>query len=486
MRMTNLPDLAVNVCHYAILILMVLYTIQSITVFSRQHEAEKDRVFLRQNLEMFLIHFLGFLTLFLNSFQFDLILFYAAQVLYLMFTLLLFRNLYPRASRSLINHMCMLLVIGFIMVTRFSTDQSLKQFEIAAVGTVLALLVPLVISKLLVLTRMTWGYVFVGIGLLGLVMIAARSTNGAKLAISVAGFSLQPSEFVKIIFVFAVAGLLSTQHSFRRVVIATVLAAAHVLILVISTDLGSALIFFVTYLIMLFAATRNPFLTMIGLFAFCIAAVAAYFLFSHVRVRVQIWRDPFQDYSGTGYQICQSLFAISAGGWFGTGLCKGSPGAIPYVSQDFMFSAILEEFGAVFGICLILICMSVFLMFVNIAMKLSNRFYRLAALGLGITYATQVFLTIGGGTKLIPMTGVTLPLVSYGGSSVLSTILMFGIVQGLYMLRVDEVRKQVYDPEREDMIRKRHQDAEDAYRQETRIWRQKNETRSVDGRPGRR
>ena len=180
MRMTNLPDLAVNVCHYAILILMVLYTIQSIAVFSRQHEAEKDRVFLRQNLEMFLIHFLGFLTLFLNSFQFDLILFYAAQVLYLMFTLLLFRNLYPRASRSLINHMCMLLVIGFIMVTRFSTDQSLKQFEIAAVGTVLALLVPLVISKLLVLTRMTWGYVFVGIGLLGLVMIAARSTNGAK------------------------------------------------------------------------------------------------------------------------------------------------------------------------------------------------------------------------------------------------------------------------------------------------------------------
>jgi cell division protein FtsW (lipid II flippase) len=151
-----------------------------------------------------------------------------------------------------------------------------------------------------------------------------------------------------------------------------------------------------------------------------------------------------------------------------------------------MFSAILEEFGAVFGICLILICMSVFLMFVNIAMKLSNRFYRLAALGLGITYATQVFLTIGGGTKLIPMTGVTLPLVSYGGSSVLSTILMFGIVQGLYMLRVDEVRKQVYDPEREDMIRKRHQEAEDAYRQETRIWRQKNETRSVDGRPGRR
>ncbi len=502
MSLTNLPDVAVRACHYIILVLMVIYTVQSVTVFRQREARARDRIFLRQNVVMFLIHFLGFLTLYLNSYRMDLVFLYLAQVLYLMFTLLLFRNLYPRSSKSLTNNMCMLLVIGFIMVTRFSMDQAIKQFEITAAGTVLALIVPLLVSKLLVLTRMTWGYVFVGIGLLGLVLIAARVTNGAKLSISLAGFSLQPSEFVKIIFVFAIAGLLSTEHSFRRVVIATVLAAAHVLILVISTDLGSALIFFVTYLIMLFVATRNPFLTLIGLFAFCIAAVAAYFLFTHVKVRVQIWRDPFQDYSGSGYQICQSLFAIAAGGWLGTGLCEGSPGAIPYVSQDFMFSAILEEMGAVFGICLILICMAVFLMIVNIAMKLGNRFYRLAALGLGVTYATQVFLTIGGGTKLIPMTGVTLPLVSYGGSSVLSTILMIAIVQGLYMLRGDEVKEErrVSQPdpygakrsrqdkrtarrtreenEREVMLRRRARVQEDGsssdagVSQETRVWRQ--------------
>ena len=114
---------------------------------------------------------------------------------------------------------------------------------------------------------------------------------------------------------------------------------------------------------------------------------------------------------------------------------------IPYVQEDFMFSAIAEEMGTIFGVCLILVCMSCFIMFINIAMKLTNRFYRLVALGLGTTYAVQVFLTIGGGTKLIPMTGVTLPLVSYGGSSALSTIVIFAIVQGLYMLRVDEERK---------------------------------------------
>ena len=260
MNLTNLPEAALKACHYIILALMVLYTIQSVTVFRQRQARARDRIFLRQNVEMFLIHFLGFLSLYLNSYRLDLVFFYLAQVLYLMFTLLLFRNLYPRSSKSLINNMCMLLSVGFIMVTRFSMDQAIKQFEITAAGTALALLVPLVVRKLLVLTRMTWGYVFVGIGLLGLVMIAARVTNGARLSISVAGFSLQPSEFVKIIFVFAIAGLLSTEHSFRRIVIATILAAAHVLILVISTDLGSALIFFVTYLIMLFVATRNPFL----------------------------------------------------------------------------------------------------------------------------------------------------------------------------------------------------------------------------------
>ena len=192
---------------------------------------------------------------------------------------------------------------------------------------------------------------------------------------------------------------------------------------------------------MLFVATRNPYLVLMGILAGAAAAVAAYFLFAHVRVRVQIWQDPFRDYTGTGYQICQSLFAIVAGGWVGTGLGQGSPGAIPYVQEDFMFSAILEELGGIFGICLILVCMSVFIMVVNVAMQLRNRFYRLAAIGLGSMYAIQVFLTIGGGIKLIPMTGVTLPLVSYGGSSVLSTLAMFAIVQGLYMLRSDEVRE---------------------------------------------
>lgn len=436
-----MTNLIIQVSKYLIIVLMALYTFQCYTVFQKKDEEAKEYLFLRQNMLMFFIHFVAFTVLYLEKAENTILLFYAAQVIYLAAVLVLFRNLYPLASKLLINNMCMLISIGFIMITRLNYDQSIKQFKIACIATVVALLVPLLIRKLRFITKMYWFYVLMGIGLLALVAIAARSTNGAKLSFTFGGISIQPSEFVKIIYVFAIAGLLSHARDFKRIVVATGLAAVHVLILVVSKDLGSALIFFVTYLVMLFVSTKNPFYVLAGVLSGSAAAVGAYFLFAHIRVRVQAWQDPFRDYQGGGYQICQSLFAISSGGWFGTGLCQGSPNAIPYVEQDFMFSAIAEELGSIFGICLILVCMSCFIMFINIAMQLTNRFYRLVAVGLGSTYAAQIFLTIGGGIKLIPMTGVTLPLVSYGGSSMLSTLIMFSIVQGLYMLHRDEVRK---------------------------------------------
>ena len=121
------------------------------------------------------------------------------------------------------------------------------------------------------------------------------------------------------------------------------------------------------------------------------------------------------------------------------GLCQGaSKGVLPVVEEDFVFAAICEELGILFAICLILVCMSFFLMVVNISLQIKNNFYKLIALGLGTEYAFQVFLTIGGATKFIPMTGITLPLVSYGGSSAMSTIIMLAIIQGLYILREDE------------------------------------------------
>ena len=166
-----------------------------------------------------------------------------------------------------------------------------------------------------------------------------------------------------------------------------------------------------------------------------LAAVLGYNLFSHVQTRFIAWKDPLSVIDNQGYQICQSLFAIGTGGWFGLGLNQGLPKKIPVVENDFIFSAISEEFGGIFALCIIMICVSCFFMIFNISMQLKDSFYKMVALGLGSVYALQVFLTIGGVTKFIPSTGVTLPLVSYGGSSLLSTMIIFGIVQGLYIMQ---------------------------------------------------
>ena len=150
-------------------------------------------------------------------------------------------------------------------------------------------------------------------------------------------------------------------------------------------------------------------------------------------MRVLAWRDPWSVIDREGYQITQSLFAIGCGGLFGLGLCQGSPSSIPFVTTDFIFSAIAEEMGILFSLCLILVYISCFVMFMQIAISIKDDFYRLTVAGLGVTYLFQIFLTIGGGIKFIPLTGVTLPLISYGGSSVLSTIMMFSVIQGLYL-----------------------------------------------------
>ena len=433
-----MTKLIIDISKYVLLVLIALYALQSYIIFKKKNEDAREFLFLRQNVLMFAIHFIAFTVFYLKMDESTLFYFYGAQAIYLGAVLVLFRNLYPRASKLLVNNMCMLITIGFIMLTRISYDQSMKQFKILAIATVAALIIPILVKKLKFLDKLGYIYALGGIGLLGVVLVFAKFSYGSKLSLSIGGFTFQPSEFVKIIFVFAVASLLAKATAFKHVVITTAIAGAHVLILVVSKDLGSALIFFVTYLVMLYVGTRDWRYLFLGIAAGVIASVAAYFLFSHVRVRVQVWKDPFASYTGDGYQVAQSLFAIGAGGWFGTGLYQGSPTMIPIVEQDFMFSAICEELGGFFAICLILIYMSCFIMFVNIAFKMENKFARLASLGLGCTFSVQVFLTVGGAMKMIPSTGVTLPFISYGGSSIMSTVIMFAIVQGFYISRREE------------------------------------------------
>lgn len=156
--------------------------------------------------------------------------------------------------------------------------------------------------------------------------------------------------------------------------------------------------------------------------------------------------------------MCQSLFAIGTGGLFGFGLGQGLPNKIPIVSKDFIIAAISEEMGGIFAVCLIMVCVSCFLMIFNLSMQMKDAFYKYVALGLGSVYALQVLLTVGGSTKFIPMTGVTLPLVSYGGSSLLSTMIIFGMIQGMYIMQASpEKRRKIDDKRRKDHETKNRQ-----------------------------
>lgn len=364
----------------------------------------------------------------------------------------IYRLVYRNLSNLVLNNMLMLIAISFAMLARLNTYYASRQLMMAAIGFAVCLIVPFIIKKFKYLEYLGWIYACIGIVLLLLVFVPkiGMEKNGSLNWIGIGGISLQPSEFAKIIFVFFIAALLSKKTEFKQVVLISAFAAAYVLVLVAEKDLGGALIFFITYLSVLYVATAQPLYLISGIAGISVAATVAYKLFRHVRVRFQAWKDPWVDINDGGYQICSSLFAIGTGGWFGMGLGKGLPTVIPVEESDFIFSAISEEFGGIFALCMVMIYISCFIMFVNIAMKMKNQFYKLTAFGLSIMFIFQVFLNVGGVTKFIPSTGVTLPLVSYGGSSILSIIIIFSIIQGMYVLNQEGRRKKDEDMEQRE------------------------------------
>lgn len=433
-----MTHIIVETSKYLIIILFAIYTFSCFSVFKYRSDNVKKGFYIRQLFLLHAIQILCYMVLYLQSEKVFYLMFYVFLLLFYLLVPSLYRQLYPNASVLLTNNMCMLSMIGLVMLARLSTDKAMKQFIILAISVVAAFVIPLLMKKLTFLKNMTAVYCILGVIALAIVMLAGSTTYGAKLSLTFFGISIQPAEFVKIIFVFCLAGMLAKSTDFIQIIKVTAVAGIHVLLLVASKDLGGALIFFVTYLMLLFIATRKPFYLFGGLALGSVAAFVGYKLFSHVQTRVVAWRDPFSVIDKEGYQITQSLFAIGTGSWFGMGLMEGSPEKIPVVTKDFMFSAISEEFGGLFALCLVLVCCSCFIMFMNIAIQIKGSFYKLVAAGLGIVYGFQIFLTIGGVTKLIPSTGITLPLVSYGGSSIFATVIIFGIIQGLYILKQKE------------------------------------------------
>ena len=434
-----MTNLIVELSKYALILLMALYTCMTFVSFRMKTRKSSDVMLAEMTFMMLLLQFVAFLVLYLKLGEREaMIYYYGFQAVFMVLITILWRLFYKEIHSTLLSNMCMLLCTGFIMLTRIDVEQSVRQFKIVIAAMIVSLIIPVVIRKWKSCCKLDTVYGIVGILMLGAVLVLSSATYGANISFTVAGVTLQPSEFVKILFVFYVAGRFYRSVEFKDLIVTTVFAAAHVLILAASRDLGAALLFFVTYLVMIYVATGKALYCAAGISAGCVAGVLAYHLFSHVQVRVMAWRDPWSCIDDEGYQVAQSLFAIGTGGWTGMGLGQGMPGSIPFVEKDSIFSAVSEEMGGIFAICLILICVCIFLCMFNLAMKVKNKFYCYVAMGIGTMYAVQVLLTVGGATKFIPLTGVTLPLVSYGGSSVLSTLVMFGIIQGISLIIHDE------------------------------------------------
>lgn len=443
-----MASIIINISKYIILILMVLYTLSCFTVFKEGSEAEKNQKLNKQIIYVFLIHFLCYLTLALSDTEhmMEIVIFYGLQIFVATIYMYIYHYIYPFSSRVITNNMSFLLLIGYTMLTRLDFSKAKKQFVIATASLILVSVIPMIMDKYKNLRNYGIVYGIIGILALSSVFVIGVEQYGSRNWINLFGITVQPSEFVKILFVFFIASMLSKSRDFKQIIITTAFAGVHMMILVLEKDLGGALIFFVVFICMIYVGTgRIRYLIAYIAGGFAMAGLAFLLfkdkLFDHVMVRVNVWKNPWEDISGSGYQITQSLFAIGSGGYFGSGLTKGSPDVIPVSESDFIFSAISEEFGVLFALALILVCFSCFICFVNIAMKVRNRFYKTMAFGFAICYIFQTFLSIGGVTKFIPSTGVTIPLVSYGGSSVLSSLVMFSIMQGISTIENKEAKK---------------------------------------------
>lgn len=432
-------QLAVQSSKYIMIFLFLIYTFLSFVVFRFIGKGKTEKtIYGFQRALLFLIHGDAYLVLYLTTENTQILGFYLMQVILFAAFIFMYHVFYKRASELLMNHMCMLLAISFIMLTRLDFDKAFRQFMFLLAGFVMIMLIPFIMQLGSGFRKWTWLYAAVGILVLLAVLVFGKVSDGAKINITIGPVTMQPSEFVKVLFIFFIASMLHYRSDFKQVLLTGGISAVFVLILVASKDLGGALLYFFTFLVMIYVASGKWYYFAGGLGATTVACFFGYQLFPHVQNRVIAWLDPLSVYENQGYQLSQSLFAIGTGGWFGLGLNQGLPKKIPVVEKDFIFSAISEEMGGFFAICLILVCISCFLMMFNISINMKDSFYKLVAVGLGSIYALQVFLTIGGGIKFIPSTGVTLPLVSYGGSSLLSTILIFGIVQALYVMQPEK------------------------------------------------
>lgn len=341
---------------------------------------------------------------------------------------------------NLITVASSLISIGMTMLFRISPQIALVQLKWVVLSYAVATLLVIILPTYRTLARYKYTLAFLGLLLMLSPIFFGTEKHGSKLWLEFGSLTFQPAEISKIMLAIFFAGYLADRYQILSKVMYKVgpfhfpniryfgplglMWVISLLILVFERDLGGALLFFSTFIIMIYISTGRAVYPFIGFVLFFIGSAISFALFSHLQTRVDIWVDPWADPFGKGYQIIQSMISFATGGIFGSGIGYGSPESLPAVTSDLIFSAIGEELGMIGSIGVLLI----FLVFVSkglrIAVKANDVFGKLLAAGLTAVLGFQAIVIIGGVTKLTLLTGVTLPFVSYGGSSMLANLLL--------------------------------------------------------------
>lgn len=386
-----------------------------------------------QTLLIMCMHILSFVVLMNTySFQREILLLFVGEIALLFLSNLIIEHLFVRSLMPLWSISQYLLVISFIIMARLNIDLGMKQYYMAAGGYLLAFLVAFIYHKLNFIKYLGFPAIAMAIGIL---VMTNSTINGATNWLQIGNFTFQPSEPAKLLYILFLAStfVLIPNIKNRTVIITGLFTITLIFIQVFQTDLGSALIYYTVFILMCYVYTTNRLFIIGGGFVTLLAGYFAWLEFSHVRVRIDSWLNPWVDIDNKGYQIAQSLFAIGNGGITGAGLTLGQPNKIPVVTTDFVYSAIFEEMGMIVALAIIVIIVMFFIFGIQMLEVTRSDFDFLLGSGLLIVYAFQSFLIIGGVTRAVPLTGVTLPFVSYGGSSLFTTFILLGLLQGIKM-----------------------------------------------------
>ena len=380
-----------------------------------------------------------------ESFDYKALIFAGGLIVVLLLQYIIILWISKYADRFILVIANLLAGIGMIVQYRLSYEVAFKQLVWVGIGIVAMIVCVLLMRAPKFFKTMDIPLMALSIAMLGVLLVIGTENGGAKNWIKLGGISVQPSEFVKVALVFVMANHFTkvkrTWDWLPSAIFAIIVAG----LLVAERDLGAALLICGTYLIMFYTATGKVGTTLVGLGAGAAGAVASYYMFDHVKARVAIWLNPWATYSTSGYQIAQGLMAIASGGLWGLGLTKGLPKSIPAYNTDYIFAVICEEFGIVFGIAVIALYLVFIIRGALIALNARSRYLMLVAFGCTVLITLQSFIIIAGVIKLIPLTGITMPFVSYGGSSMIACMMLLGILEGVSIQNGEMLQDAMYE-----------------------------------------